>query len=46
MGRQLAKYGFLLIGGYVVATQWTGTTKVITSGAAGGTSVIKTLQGR
>lgn len=46
MGRQLAKYGFLLIGGYVVATQWTGATKVISSGASGGSTVIKTLQGR
>lgn len=46
MGRQLGKYTFFLIAGYIAVSQFTGTTKVISAGASGGSQVFKTLQGR
>jgi hypothetical protein len=46
MGKKLATYGAGLIGLYLVVFYSTGAGKIITTGSAGGTSVIKALQGR
>lgn len=46
MGRKLITYGGGLIGLYLVVFYASGSGKVISSGAAGGTSIIKALQGR
>jgi hypothetical protein len=46
MGRQFAKYGAGLIAFYLGITYATGLGKVITSGANGTGTVVKTFQGR
>jgi hypothetical protein len=44
--KQLGKYAFFLIAGYIAVTNYTGLTKDITAGANGGTTLIKGFQGR
>lgn len=46
MIRQLAKYGAVLIGLYVVVANASGFGQVISAGANGVSGVSKTLQGR
>lgn len=46
MGKQLAKYGFTLIGIYLGVAYASGAGQLINSSAAGGSTVIRTLQGR
>jgi hypothetical protein len=46
VGRNLARYGFLLIGTYLVVAYATGAGKVISSATSGTAKVVKTLQAR
>lgn len=46
MIRTLAKYGTGLIALYIVVANASNSGKVFTSGAAGGSQLTKTLQGR
>jgi hypothetical protein len=44
--KQLGKYTFFLIAGYLAVTNYTGLSKDISAGAAGFQTGVKTLQGR
>lgn len=46
MARQALKWTGGLIGLYLVAKNWNGVTRVISSSGSAGSGVIKTLQGR
>lgn len=46
MARQLAKYGFYLIGGYLLLSYATGAGTLFTNAEQAGTGLIKTLQAR
>lgn len=46
MGRKALVYGAGLIAVYLVVNNATNAGKLITAGASGSTSVVKTLQGR
>lgn len=46
MGKQMIKYGAALIGLYIGVAHGSDLGKVMTAGAAGGTQLIKGLQGR
>ena len=46
MGRTALKYGAGLIGLYLVVYYGTNAGKVVSSGAAGASTVIKSLQGK
>lgn len=46
MGKQALKWTGGLIALYVVARNWQGITKVVSSAGSSGSGVIKTLQGR
>jgi len=46
MGKKALQYGAGLIGLYIVVAHGSEFGKVMTSGAAGGTQLIKGLQGR
>lgn len=46
MGKKTLTYTGGLIGLYLIVRNYTGSGRVLSSGAAGGVSIIKTLQGR